>query len=296
MKKNVFLKLASALLVLCLASTCAIGTTFAKYTTADSAADTARVAKWGITVAASGTLFGKYYAGTPTDTITDSSINVASSEKLLGTENIVAPGTKNDVGFQVSITGTPEVQYAVSASATDIKDIVLNKGSYGVMVKVKGLNAATNLNGLYSLSGTTYTKITTDTLWTSGDNYYELHDAVTFDTDYYPITWTVSESGVAAIGETHNLQTIVNSMTTNLGNLDGNANTSINATYTLTWAWAFEVDNDTNAKDTILGNLMAGVAGIVKTTDSGATYVAIETDDYNLTINFNLSVGVDQVN
>lgn len=293
MKKNVFLKLASALLVLCLASTCAIGTTFAKYTTADSAADTARVAKWGITVAASGTLFGTNYAATSADTIVATSQNVSSSN----TENIVAPGTKNDVGFQVSITGEqPEVQYAVSASATDIKDIVLNKGSYGVMVKVKGLNAATNLKGLYSLIGTTYTKITTDTLWTSGDNYYELHDAVTFDTDYYPITWKVTNSGVDAIATTHNLKDIVDDMTANLDKLDGNAKAPINATYTLTWAWAFEVDDDTNAKDTILGNLMAGVAGIVKTTDSGATYVAIETDDYNLTINFNISVGVDQVN
>mgnify|MGYP002508629535 CR=1 FL=1 len=52
------------LLVLVLMTSCFVGGTFAKYTTADSASDTARVAKWGITVSTSGTLFGKFYQGT----------------------------------------------------------------------------------------------------------------------------------------------------------------------------------------------------------------------------------------
>lgn len=297
MKKNVFLKLASALLVLCLASTCAIGTTFAKYTTADSAADTARVAKWGITVSTSGTLFGKFYQGTTDDSITDSSINVASSASLLGTENVVAPGTKNFTGFQVKLSGQPEVQYEVSASATGIKDIVLRQGSYGVMVKVNGLNAATNLNGLYSFDGTTtYTKITTDILWTSGD-YYELHDAADVSTgDYYPIKWSIAHTGADGVytaTNATNLETVVNNWVTAIDGIAGNANNLLEASYTLTWEWPWE---NNNAADTILGNLMASVDGIVKTTDAGATYVAIGTGDYNLNINFNISVGVDQVN
>ena len=98
MKKNVFLKIAAAMLVLCLASTCAIGTTFAKYTTADSAADTARVAKWGITVAVSGTLFGTDYAATTNDSIAAATQQSVSS---LDAANVVAPGTKNFTGFQV---------------------------------------------------------------------------------------------------------------------------------------------------------------------------------------------------
>ena len=52
MKKNRFIKLASGLLVLCLMTTCVIGATLAKYTTAGSGADTARVAKWGVTISA----------------------------------------------------------------------------------------------------------------------------------------------------------------------------------------------------------------------------------------------------
>ena len=59
MKKNRFIKLASGLLVLCLMTTCVIGATLAKYTTAGSGADTARVAKWGVTVSASGSLLAR---------------------------------------------------------------------------------------------------------------------------------------------------------------------------------------------------------------------------------------------
>ena len=46
--KNKFFKVASLMIMLCLISTCAIGTTFAKYVTGDTATDSARVAKWGV--------------------------------------------------------------------------------------------------------------------------------------------------------------------------------------------------------------------------------------------------------
>ena len=50
MKKNRFLKVACAMVILCLMTTCAVSTTFAKYTTGGSASDEARVAKWGVEV------------------------------------------------------------------------------------------------------------------------------------------------------------------------------------------------------------------------------------------------------
>ena len=52
MKKNRFIKLASGLLVLCLMTTCVIGATLAKYTTAKDTQDSARVAKWGVRISA----------------------------------------------------------------------------------------------------------------------------------------------------------------------------------------------------------------------------------------------------
>ncbi len=59
MKKNKMLRMASALLVLTLLTTCIIGGTFAKYTTSGTATDTARVAKWGVKVECTGNAFEK---------------------------------------------------------------------------------------------------------------------------------------------------------------------------------------------------------------------------------------------
>jgi len=50
MKKNVMMRVASALLVAVLMTTCAISGTFAKYTTSKTDSDSARVAKWGVSV------------------------------------------------------------------------------------------------------------------------------------------------------------------------------------------------------------------------------------------------------
>ena len=78
------LKLASAMVILCLITTCAISTTFAKYTTGGSVDDTARVAKWGVEVTMDGDpMFSNTYAGGP------NGISVSA------TENVVAPGTSS---------------------------------------------------------------------------------------------------------------------------------------------------------------------------------------------------------
>ena len=61
MKKNKMMRIASILMVAVLVSTCAVSGTFAKYVTSDSGKDTARVAKWGISILASGDLFAETY-------------------------------------------------------------------------------------------------------------------------------------------------------------------------------------------------------------------------------------------
>ena len=58
MKKNKMMRTASGLLVATLLTTSMISGTFAKYTTQDEASDSARVAKWGVTALATGSLFG----------------------------------------------------------------------------------------------------------------------------------------------------------------------------------------------------------------------------------------------
>ena len=54
MKKNIAMRVAAFLFILTMISTCAFATTFAKYTTKGEATDSARVAKWGVTISAAG--------------------------------------------------------------------------------------------------------------------------------------------------------------------------------------------------------------------------------------------------
>jgi len=62
MRKNRMMRLASALLILTMVTTCAISGTFAKYVTEAKTTDTARVAKWGVKVDVTGeTAFAEAY-------------------------------------------------------------------------------------------------------------------------------------------------------------------------------------------------------------------------------------------
>ncbi len=112
MKKNTMMRLASLLLVLTLLSTCAISGTFAKYVSSNSGSDSARVAKWGVTVTAAGTTFAKAYKDAATDVNADQTVRAEASS----TVNVVAPGTNGSMAA-VALTGTPEVDVRVTYSA-----------------------------------------------------------------------------------------------------------------------------------------------------------------------------------
>lgn len=124
MKKNRFIKLASGLLVLCLMTTCVIGATLAKYTTAKDTQDSARVAKWGVRIsAAANSAFKTEYdkEGAP------GTLSVKSSSDPA--DNVVAPGTTGNA-VQFSITGTPEVAVRLSFAMTDVEEVKLTAGTY----------------------------------------------------------------------------------------------------------------------------------------------------------------------
>ena len=114
-RKNHTLKLAGILLALVLVTSCFVGGTFAKYVTTGTGSDSARVAKFGVTVTANGTMFAKEY---DTDTenvkrlIAKSVISDATDDK-----NLVAPGTKGDM-VKMTIEGKPEVAVNVKYTAT----------------------------------------------------------------------------------------------------------------------------------------------------------------------------------
>ena len=107
MKKNIAMRVAAFLFILTMISTCAFATTFAKYTTKGEATDSARVAKWGVTISAAG--------GDKTTFEYNSDIKDAEVAEITAENDVklIAPGSKVNFG-SVKITGKPEVAVKVS--------------------------------------------------------------------------------------------------------------------------------------------------------------------------------------
>ena len=132
MKKNRMMRVASALLVAVLLTTCAISGTFAKYVTSKESTDTARVAKFGVDlgVTVDGAFATEYDADV---TVTDkdgaaiAKTVVASSTDQ---DNLVAPGTKGDLMASATIAGTPEVAVNVKQEATLVLTNWAVEGTY----------------------------------------------------------------------------------------------------------------------------------------------------------------------
>ena len=105
-KKNVLMRSAGLLLVLVLVTSCFVGSTFAKYTVGGKGTDTARVAKFGVTITAEGTMFAEEYA---TD---DGDVKEIITKSVVSTEKVVAPGTKGNMS-SIVLKGKPEVAVRV---------------------------------------------------------------------------------------------------------------------------------------------------------------------------------------
>jgi hypothetical protein len=223
MKKNKMMRTASALLVLVLLTVSIICGTFAKYTTAGSVSDSAKVAEWGIEITASGSLFEKNYLAASSNeaTVTSAGITVKSS----GTGDVVAPGTKNSDGVELTVSGKAEtdVKLTFSMTATNSTgsaiDVSLGEGEY------------------------TYT----------ADN-----KKVTLGSAYNPIKYTLSKKSsegndytVVTSGALSVIETCFNNLTTT-----SYAGSKLSDTYKLTWEWKYESGKDTY--DTLLGDLAAG--------------------------------------
>lgn len=137
MKKNMFMRLAMALVLLVLVTTSAVGGTYAKYTTADTDTDNARVAKFGVTVdiEIAGAFLNQYELdGTYTDANGDEITRAAVSAT---TGNILAPGTKGILLKTATITGKPEVAVKVTKVANLVLDGWEVDGNYYCPLKIK---------------------------------------------------------------------------------------------------------------------------------------------------------------
>lgn len=231
MKKNVMMRLASFLLVAVLISTSAISGTYAKYVTTDNGTDKARVAKWGVTIDVEGSLFETAYKDTP---VTDDSIMTV---KAFDSSDVVAPGTKNDNGMIITLTGTPEVDTQIAFAITADKDVVLPAGTY--------------------------------------KDYTSADETATFtlDAEYRPIKFTLTNAAGTAVVDKGSLADVEayleHAAVSKIYDANTNLATAIAGgdagTLKLTWEWAFDAANNPNGlptndqADTYLGNLAAGL-------------------------------------
>lgn len=128
--KNRMMRIAALMLALTLMTSCFVGGTFAKYTTAGESKDSARVAKFGVVVTGTtgnaNQMFAQEYAKD------DGSYN-KSGVTVAASVNVVAPGTNGSFS-NFAVTGTPEVavrvSYTVELELENWKADTDNDGSY----------------------------------------------------------------------------------------------------------------------------------------------------------------------
>lgn len=148
-KKNWTLRAAVLMLALVLITSCFVGGTFAKYVTSKSGTDSARVAKFGVTVTANGDVFAKEY-----DT-NDQTVVGTIAKSVISTDKVVAPGTTSNGDFvAATITGTPEVavrvSYKLDAATLQLENWKDVDGQFycPLVFKVKTSNGNTVISGM----------------------------------------------------------------------------------------------------------------------------------------------------
>lgn len=114
MMKNKAMRIAAGAGVTTLLTMSVISGSFAKYITSGTGTDSARAAKFGVTVTANGTMFASEYAtdDEAVGTIAKSVISSGGED-----DHVVAPGTKGQL-LNATITGKPEVAVKVSYEPT----------------------------------------------------------------------------------------------------------------------------------------------------------------------------------
>ena len=243
MKKNKMMRLASGLLVAVLLTTCAISGTFAKYVTSADATDSARVAKWGVTVTADGSMFAKTYAKDDTSTgIPEAIVNTVVSAD---DDNVVAPGTSGKIGG-IILSGKPEVAVKVDVKATDVKveNWTIGEGENAEFYCPITLTFSNGKDGDAAKSET----ISGLTCGTAAEFVTAITTKINNYSNYYE-----ANTELSGTDELH-----------------------------ISWAWAFvgaEDSKQTDVKDTALGNVAANAAeGAAPTISFNVTTTVTQID------------------
>lgn len=234
MKKNVMMRTASALLVLVLLTTCIISGTFAKYITSAEGSDSARVAKFGVEVTASGSMFSKHYnnatGGNGIATTVTGSVDSSNDD------NIFAPGTKGEM-VKMKLSGIPEVNVQVTYDGivtlngewnAKLKESDTSKTYYcPLKIKVGG----TTLYGLDYDSEADFKKAIEDAIKANAttETYDALTDLSAKSNDSLAISWEWEFTGVGG-----NKVARTDYADTYLGNATDKADIEITITTTVT--------------------------------------------------------------
>ena len=187
MKKNKMMRIASVLLVAVILTTCAISGTFAKYVTETPASDSARVAKFGVTVTGTANTFKETYAKD------DTSVTLIGNS-VVSTEDVVAPGTSGSMAA-FTLTGTPEVAVRVEFAGTlELGDKWVDSASaYYCPIEVTV--------GDTTFKGTDYTSVdlfataVNDKIATFSKDYEANTDLTTIGADAPEISWAWAFEG-----------------------------------------------------------------------------------------------------
>ncbi len=267
MKKNIMMRIAAVMMIAVLLSTCAISGTFAKYITEAEGNDTARVAKWGISITAGtkgvdgNSLFSKQYDNTSNPTVATGANDL-----------VVAPGTANSEGTTFTISGTPEV---------DVKLTVAMTGSAGTgsAQDIVLLKKATDDDS--ESEATAYTDYTKE----SGSS-----EKFTLEKDYYPVVFTLTHTnhGTNSLGNkmdtvTGTLADVEKALEAYLNDKTIEANETLDEVFKLTWAWDFD---DTGAGTNDKADTYLGMAAANETALPGAT----------TSLNYAITITATQIN
>ena len=216
--KNRTMRVAALLLTLTLMTSCFVGGTFAKYTTAGESMDSARVAKWGVQISSTGMMFGEHSTKTVDNAVAleyTGSVDTQGKIPGDGESKLVAPGTHGDM-FKVLLSGIPEVAVRV----TYVADLTLTGWK---------IDANEYCPIIFTVNGVTYGMYGTSATHTFGSVTVleaTVEEAIAAYSKEYPSNVELANSGVVA-------------------------------TPAVSWEWPFSTSAENDVKDTALGNQVA---------------------------------------
>ena len=114
-KKNYTMRIAAGVMTAALLSTCAISSTFAKYTSESTGTATARVAKWDILFGEEKTTMSKTFTFDLYSTLYDTTANNEETDVKKGDDvTRIAPGTQGSFAVKIKNNSEVTAKYTVS--------------------------------------------------------------------------------------------------------------------------------------------------------------------------------------